>query len=480
MILRPKNTLILLVFISMSHTTMSQVRQVFSSGQDATPVFKSNADSSAYYTNQLAMQQHKPLSPKRTRMDSLWSVQQSILKNGILGWRYVYRPDNTFLPFSELNSGTNLDEVKKLSISDYTGRKLPEELFACSNLEELELINTRIQKIPKRLNRLLKLHSLEIYNNHSTRRLKLSGNTHLTFLKVRSSHPGKAPANYKKFKSLDSLDLSRNFLTTFPVVDKNRHLRQLVLSENNLTLEHLKVKPNETLQTLYIRKNKVQVLPSEIGKLKGLKKLSLNSNELVNIEEGIAALDKLEELSLYQNKLTAIPKACYQLKSLKVIDLYYNQIERIEEGITNLKGLEILYLAHNRIHSLPDNLGDLPQLRELFLHHNRISFFPSSFGKLTTLKVLRINDNNFAAFPDPILSLTNLENLDISHNRLQNIPDDFPAYAKLQLLVMTENPWEDTDTILAMARKMRSHGILVHINSLANELEVTNPSVSPD
>jgi hypothetical protein len=81
------------------------------------------------------------------------------------------------------------------------------------------------------------------------------------------------------------------------------------------------------------------------------------------------------------------------------------------------------------------------------------------------------NDNYFAAFPDPILSLKNLENLDISRNKLQNIPIEFGSYENLRILVMTENPWEDHDTITALARQMRSHGTLVHLNSMGKEVE---------
>jgi Leucine-rich repeat (LRR) protein len=463
----PKKTICAIALILIMQQALSQ---------DAIPVFRSKSDSSAYYSNREAMRYHDPLSKRKIRMDSLWEVQQLILRTGILGWRYTYRPDKTFVQFQELiEKRIDPRSIKKLSIVGYTGKTLPIELFACKNLEELELINTKLEKIPKRMNRLSKLRSVEIYNNHSTKKLRLARNTHVTFLKLRSDQPAKTPANFAKFKALDSLDLSRNFLTAFPVVSRNKNLRQLVLSENNLTLENLEVKRNETLQGLYLRRNKIQILPDAIGNFTGLKKLSLNYNEIKEVKDGIANLQNLEELSLYQNKLTGFPNSFYALKNLKVIDLYYNQIEKIEDHITNLSNLEILYLANNRIHSLSDNIGNLPNLRELYLHHNRISYFPSGFAKLATLKVLRLNDNYFAAFPDQILSLKNLENLDISRNRLQNIPTDFGAYEKLQLLVMTENPWEDKDTITAFAKKMRSNGTLVHLNSLSSEIEETIP-----
>jgi Leucine-rich repeat (LRR) protein len=440
--------------------------------QDAIPVFRSKSDSSDYFANQHAMRTHDPLAPKLIRMDSLWDVQQRITRTGILGWKYTYRPDKSFISLEDVLAGKVApEEVKKLSIADYDGSKLPNVLWKCKALEELECINTRIKKLPRHLNKLKGLHAIELYNNKPSGRLKLASNDHVTFLKLRSDEPHKVPLSFRKFKALDSLDLSRNFLTEFPGIDYNKNLKQLVLTDNNLTLKNLELKQNNTLQCLYLRRNKIEILPDAIGNLTALKKLSFNYNEIREVHDGLARLQNLEELSLYQNKLTSIPNSLYQLKNLKVIDLYYNQIEKIDDPISNLTNLEILYAANNRIFSMSENIGQLSNLKELYIHHNRISYFPTSISRLTSLKVLRFNDNYFAAFPDPILSLKNLENLDISRNMLQNIPVEFGSYQKLRILVMTENPWEDHDTITAFARHMRSRGTTVHLNSMGKEVE---------
>lgn len=443
-------------------------------GQEAIPVFKTKSDSITYVTNQNAMRNHDPLSPRIIRMDSLWEVQQRILKTGILGWKYVYRPNASFVSLDDLIAGrVNVSDVRKLSISSYEGKKIPSIVWKCAALEEVEFIDTKIQKLPRQLNKLQKLHAVELYNNKPSGRLKLTRNDRVTFLKIRSDKPNKVPIDYKKFKALDSLDLSRNFLTEFPGINHNKQLRQLVLTDNNITLNNLRLKQNENLQCLYLRRNKIEILPEAIGKLTGLKKLSFNYNEIREVHDGIGRLQNLEELSFYQNKLTAIPNSFYELRNLRVIDLYYNQIERIEDPISNLKNLEILYAANNRIFSLSEKIGELSNLRELYIHHNRVSYFPSSISNLTSLRVLRFNDNSFAAFPDQILSLKKLENLDISRNRLQNIPQEFGGYDNLRILVMTENPWEDHETITALAKRMRSHGTLVHLNSMSREVETT-------
>ncbi len=462
-----KKKLYLALLIFVSHQAYSQ---------ESVPVFRTKSDSVAYYTTQQALRNQNPLPGKKLKVDSLWSVQQSIVKNGIIGWRYQYQADETYTSLNDL-LGKSIDplDVKQLSIENHLGRKLPKEIYACKNLEALELIETRIRKLPRQLNTLTKLSALEVYNNYTPKKLKLTKNTHITFLRLRSAAPGKTPSDFKKFAALDSLDLARNFLVEFPNIHRNKNLTQLVLSGNNLTLEKFAPKQNNTLEVLYLRNNKIQVLPDAIGKFSALKKLSLNYNEVTGIGDGLAWLTKLEELSLYQNKLTAIPSSVYQLSTIKIIDLYYNQIEKIDDRISNLQQLEVLYLSHNKIHTISDKIGDLPNLRGLYLHHNYISEMPAGLSQLNNLQVLRVNDNSFVDFPIPILALRNLENLDISRNKLQNIPPAFGEYKKLQVLVMAENPWEDKDSILALAKRMRAGGTMVHLNTFAEVVEDVIP-----
>ena len=264
MFIRPQKGCFLLVIFFLNASA---------NAQESIPVFKTKSDSVAYYSTQHAIRNHNPLAPKLIRMDSLWEVQQRIVRTGILGWKYSYKPDPTFVMLDDVISGkVATKDVKKLSIVNYTERKLPDVVWKCDALEEIELINTTIEKLPKHLNKLNKLHSIEVFNNSPSKRLKLSKNGNVTYLKFRSDQPGKVPVNYKKFKALDSLDLSRNFLTEFPVIDQNKHLRQLMLTDNNITLKNLRIRPNNSLQTLYMRRNKIEILPDAIGNLTALKK----------------------------------------------------------------------------------------------------------------------------------------------------------------------------------------------------------------
>lgn len=433
--------------------------------QDNVRIFKTKSDSIAFAQNEYALRHLNPGLIKNNTRDSLLQVRYDIIQRGFLGWHGIYRPDPDFTSLAEIdNNEIDPTKVWRLSISDYPLRRLPAVIYNCKNLEALELVNTQITRLPRRLNRLSKLKVLYVYNNQSPRTLKLSGNKHISYLKIRSNTPDQTPSGYRRLRGLDSLDLARNFLTEFPDISRNHSLQKLVLNDNNLTLENMVHRPSKSLEVLHLRGNKIEVVPRILGQYSNLKDLSLNNNNIREIDEGISNLKKLEELSLYHNQLTAIPPCLYTLVNLREVDLYFNLIEKIDDKIAALSKLEVLYLANNKLYSLSENLGTLPNLRRLYIHHNRISYLPNSLGNHTTLEVLSMNDNFFAEFPNQILQLVNVEYLNISRNRIQRIPGALNNLDALTLLVMTENPWEDWSAIDELVLILRSRGVYVHVS----------------
>ena len=451
--------------------------------QPAIPVFKSAQDSLAYeaVTREISrvLEQNKnaPAGKRQhANMDSLFLVQQSILKKGLRGYRYTYYPYDTFYTFEDLQAGiADPMEVDKLSISGYKGKSIPEKVLQCTNLEELQIVNTSISKIQRQLNKLPKLKVIYLENNVPSRKLQLRKNTHVTFLKIRGAHPEKLPRSYRKFIALDSLDLMRNLLEEFPRIQHNKNLRQLVLSENNLTLEKLPHRENHSLENLFLRRNQIRMVPGALEKFTALRKLNLSYNAITEVDARLGKLSQLEQLSLYQNNLTAIPPAVYNMTNLKEIDLYFNAIEKVDPAIRQLQNLRTLYLANNRLVSLPESIGDLKYLQELYLHHNRLSHLPESIGALHSLTILRINNNYFSSFPYSILPLQQLENLDLSHNRIHYMPVEIMSFSDLKMLVLAANPWENKDQIREIARLMREKGATVHTDTYDEPVEDTRP-----
>jgi Leucine-rich repeat (LRR) protein len=432
--------------------------------QISVPVFTDRNDSMAYANLQAEIQKHFAPGRSRTlaKIDSLFSLQRA-LRDKIIGYKTIYAAHRDFTPFEHLLNGmVDPDTVTKLSFSGKSLSKLPTEIYQCSNLVELEILNSSIRKLPRKLNSLHTLRAIYIYNNGT--RLKLSRNSHVTGLVIRGTEQKNLPLKYRNFATLDSLDLSQNIgLDRFPDIYKNKKLRKLTLIQNVITLNDLKEGAEvSSLEEIHLQRNRITTVPDGIGRFTGLKKLTLNYNQIVQVQPGLGQLKKLEELSLYQNKLQEIPPGIYELNSMKAVDLYYNQIQQVNPRISNLRNLQILYLSNNQITSLPESLGEMNNLYGLYLHNNKISYLPEKLAALSNLKVLRINNNQFTSFPQPVLALIQLENLDISGNNLSQSPIELSGFKKLQILVLSENPWENQEDVQSVTHILQTQGTIVH------------------
>lgn len=445
--------------------------------QQSVPVFSNRTDSIEYAKLQVAIQdtfKRERTEESARELDSLFKLQFA-LREKIIGYKTIYTPDKTFTSYEDLLNGKiNPATVSKLSISgNYT--KIPKRIISCVNLEELELVNTHVKKLTKNVARLPKVKGIYVYNNQTKRPLKLGKNTVTEELLLRGMEADALPKSYKKFSSLEELDLSRNIgLVSFPDVYQNKKLKKLNLLENNLNLNDLKSISQSSLIELNLQKNKIQKIPNAISQFSSLKKLSLNYNEITEVSENIGALTELEEISFYHNKLKNIPLGIYDLSSLKTIDLYYNEIERVDPEISRLKNLEILYLSYNQLVSVPDNISELTNLRELYLSNNRLFMLPGSLGALKKLTILRINDNKLSEFPDFIFDLPVIENIDISANNISVIPSKVTELPKLSLFVLMDNPVNKEEVnISKIIEDLTAKGTIVHQNSVPIKISNT-------
>lgn len=449
-----KSTLLVVFLLALSYP---------GSGQQRVPVFGNREDSLAYQQTMDKLTSALRNPRYTARIDSLMRVSMALREKAVR-YRTMYVPSFRYDRWNSLPA--HLDSVKRVTLVDYPGKELPDSLLLLTNLEDLELINTRIRKIPSSLSSLKSLKKISLLNNRPRGRVKFGKLPNVQTIVINDDELDRRPRSYRKLKNLQLLDLSRNNLTRFPRI-RGKQIKHLFMIENHLT--QIEVKGLPALEELNLTSNAITEIPASIGELTNLRKINLNLNQVANIAPEIGRLQKLEQLFLYKNQVKTLPKEIYKLSNLKAIDLYYNQLDELNPLIANWKQLEILYVSNNLIYTLPDNLGELRKLRELYLHHNRISNLPASLGNLDSLRVLRVNNNNLVEFPKSLLSLKSLENLDMASNQLPEVPEALFSMPALKIISLNQNPFEPVvlERLLTWARRaMQQRPVVIHMEGI--------------
>lgn len=353
-------------------------------------------------------------------IDSTYRVRRKFLEGKDFFYRWKFRQDGSYTPYQQLRFIANKDSITRISVLGNGRRRLPDSIYRYKNLKNLELIDFKLRRLPRKL----KVQVLVIYNNFPSKPLKLSKNKTIGLLTIRGDEQGMLPKKYNKLKNLHTLTLSRNNLKVFPNIEGCTELRAL----------------------------------------------NLNNNSICAIDPAIAQLPLLENLSLYKNEVKEIPEVMYAMHSLRVIDLYYNHISKVSPAMKNWKNLEILYLSNNEMYSIPNEIGELSSLRELYLHHNKLSNLPASIGNLTNLSVLRINNNSMIEWPRGLSHLTGLTNFDCSSNSFESLPINELDFRNMKILSIGNNPWDPElrANIKAWVSSLRANETVVHVdNNLA-------------
>lgn len=277
-------------------------------------------------------------------------------------------------------------------------KEVPSEVLRCTQLRVLNLRDNQLVELPDWLPRLAGLEALDV-----------SGNNLRNWA-----------ADWSDWTSLQSLDLSRNRLTTIRGARLPADLQNLNLSHNwlrTLAVPHLPTKllridvshnalkqlPDlgvcEYLRQLHAQKNLLTdwpALPSSDNHLAGLQVLSLAQNRLTSLPKSIRGCQALRELNLEGNQLQRLPAEMGQLKWLVRLSLANNQIKRIPGVLAQLTILDQLSLADNRVEEKID-LSANTQLRRLDLSKNpvkEIRALPDSLRHLK-LKGLFLRDWSF-------------------------------------------------------------------------------------
>ena len=142
----------------------------------------------------------------------------------------------------------------------------------------------------------VELEEAEVYKNLEE---ALENPDEVYKLRLRNKKFKEFPVEVLKFKNLNSLDISRNQLTSIPPeVSSLPYLQELIANRN-------------LIDTLY----------PEIGTLPAIRKLDLGRNQIKILPPEIGKLKTLEVLSLWDNYIEDLPKTISNCKNLRVLDL---------------------------------------------------------------------------------------------------------------------------------------------------------------
>ncbi|KAG8575883.1 hypothetical protein GDO81_009697 [Engystomops pustulosus] len=179
-----------------------------------------------------------------------------------------------------------------------------------------------------------------------------------------------------------------------PIVHRTEEEKSVSPDKLNLERQNLRAFPliegEETLRLLYLQHNFITRIQN-LSSLQRLIFIDLYDNQIEEIS-GLSSLRSLRVLMLGKNRIQKISNL-ENLKNLDVLDLHGNQISQIA-NIGHLRDLRVLNLARNQI-SQVENLNGLDSLTELNLRHNNISVV-RDVETLPSLQLLYLSFNNIS------------------------------------------------------------------------------------
>lgn len=240
-------------------------------------------------------------------------------------------------------------------------------------------------------------------------------------------------------KELTLLDISNNFLSSFPAqLDGWKKLEFLDISNNSI--RHLDcLRKCEKLSVLNASGNFIPAIHHD-QLPDSLEKLIVNNNERLSKLEGLSLLPNLKELYAAENILTEFNSVSQS--ALQVVVLYKNNIKDLEP-FRHCSSLEYLDVGKNRLLNL-DPLTNHPNLSVLYADYNHLSGV-LSLNHFKKLHHADLSGNKIESVGD-VEGLHHLKRIFLYDNLIEDIGSwkDLP---KLRIIDVRRNKIKDLDEI---------------------------------
>lgn len=184
--------------------------------------------------------------------------------------------------------------------------RIPASVSLNRQLESLWMGNNDLNELnTKPLRRLRQLNDLNLYNAGLTR----------------------LPKTIRQLKRVKVLDLYYNKFTELPrQVGKMKRLEQLAIAYNDLKELPASLAKLRRLQVLFAHHNRLSQLPTEFSRLQQLRVLDLGYNWFTVVPNILGSLPALEELDLNNNNLQEFPTVLLPMKNLKKVYMGSNPL----------------------------------------------------------------------------------------------------------------------------------------------------------
>ncbi|KAL8548947.1 hypothetical protein ACS0TY_008003 [Phlomoides rotata] len=322
----------------------------------------------------------------------------------------------------------------KLTVK-FSGRSIPVEIDANSNIKELKVLLQTLTNVLPRGQKLI-FKGKVVSDELTLASAGISDKSKIMLMASEGLHQGGGPVK----KEVAVLPSARGVKdTTNGKIQKNEVPTSrierwgltgiIALSDCGLTAI-----PEEAwtlgslIRVLDASRNSLHEVPASIGLLSSTQKLLLDGNHLLDKSicwDELTSLKCLTVLSLNQNNLTEIPSAIGGLTCLKQLLIERNKLVCIPTEIGFLLELEVLKAENNRLKTIPTSIGSCVSLVEVDLSRNLLTELPETFGNLKYLKTLHLSNNGLKSLPTTLfkmclqLSTLNLHGTEITMDILR-------------------------------------------------------------
>lgn len=339
-------------------------------------------------------------------------------------------PSNAFQNAKIETLRLNNNHIRSISNGSFNGLE--------STLQNLDLSNNELIKLPSALSDLNVLRSLNVSNNYrGSTNLELTASvmralgdtvTEFTFgsveqlewpfelgahlqtlhrLEVTSLHPDLIvipPTGFHSFEStLTDLSIHDTNLLAVPLGISNlwnlktlNYDYNLNTGDRGILLQSFPTSNKSKLETLTLKGDRLTVFPLVLKYLRHLKSFSIDDNALKLVsEETVEGLNTLQTLTIRNCSLERIPAALGNINLLRDIDFSFNSIETVEQrDLVGFGHIQKLTLANTPLKYISrDSLQPLLTLRDLNLNNTELTQVPMAINATTTLLKISMGGN---------------------------------------------------------------------------------------